>query len=163
MNEYTKYVDEYISKSRTNIDIYKLNDIRKKFGRKEIKPPSTMILKNKLIYSIFGLLVIGFVFNFSLKKPSTGINPIKKEIISNINNPKRKLTIDEQALYWTYAIYDFEKFKKTFSPNEDISLNQISSRKNLISILPKVSRDIIEKIYAYDQEILNSVVNKESK
>ena len=158
MNEYSKYVDDFMSKNSNSMDISKLNNIRKKFGKEEIK----ISPKRKIpsLYYTFGLIFIlsGLIFNFSRETHPIKLVSIKKE--TNTPDIIRKiLSIDEQALYWTYAIYDFEKFKKTFSVNKNISLNQGSSKENLIAILPMVSAPTLEKIYVYDHEILNSIMD----
>lgn len=164
MNEYTKHVELLVSNKSKTLDISKLNNIRKKFGKQELKPSSRHVLRVNSSYikisSFFTVLVILYsFFNKTNNMQNITNNKNKNNAIGNISieSAVDKLTTDEQALYWTYAIYDFDKFKNTFPIENDINLNKTISKNKLLSILPKVSAYTLETIYNYDHEILNSV------
>ena len=63
--------------------------------------------------------------------------------------PRTALTIDDQALYWTYALYDFQKLKTRFRVNGHYAVNPAEARKRLQDLLPKVSLTTLGTISQY--------------
>ncbi len=56
----------------------------------------------------------------------------------NLIPPSTKLTIDEQALYWAYALYDFDKLKSRFGAAKGVVIDSRLALANLQQLLPKV-------------------------
>lgn len=50
------------------------------------------------------------------------------------------LPLEKQALYWAYALYDYEKLKKEFGAPKSAVIDANHARRKLAEILPKVDR-----------------------
>lgn len=50
----------------------------------------------------------------------------------------RSLAVNEQALYWAYALYDFDKLKKRFGAPAHAVVDAAEARRQLALLLPRV-------------------------
>lgn len=71
------------------------------------------------------------------------------EAVPSLPKPARELSSDEQALYWTYAMYDIVKFRGRFGVEGFYAIDQKNARRNLEVLLPEVSPQILGEISAY--------------
>lgn len=71
------------------------------------------------------------------------------EAVPTLPKPKPELTADEQALYWTYAMYDIVKFRRQFGVEGFYAIDQKNARRNLETLLPEVSPRVLGEISAY--------------
>ncbi len=58
--------------------------------------------------------------------------------VVSLTEPGEKLSPNEQALYWTYALYDFKRLKEEFRVPENTIINHTQARTELASLLPVV-------------------------
>lgn len=54
-----------------------------------------------------------------------------------VRNPK-SLAVNEQALYWAYALYDFDKLKQRFGAPAHAVVDAAEAKRQLARLLPKV-------------------------
>jgi hypothetical protein len=74
---------------------------------------------------------------------------LRLESVPTLPSPRKGLGIDEQALYWTYALYDIASFRKRFGITGYYAVNQAEARRNLEKILPDVSTSALGEISTY--------------
>ncbi|MEO7425476.1 MAG: hypothetical protein ABI036_09835 [Fibrobacteria bacterium] len=58
---------------------------------------------------------------------------------ATLQPPSAQLSVDDQALYWTYAIYDFHKLTAKFGVAKDVVINSRQAETNLRDLFPKVN------------------------
>ncbi|MDB5051488.1 MAG: hypothetical protein JWO30_4559 [Fibrobacteres bacterium] len=64
--------------------------------------------------------------------------PVKEKRAKTLPLPPAKLSANDQALYWSYALYDFERLKEKFGvPKATIVDSRLAAEK-LQALLPKV-------------------------
>ncbi len=74
---------------------------------------------------------------------------VKKEIVS-LNETTAPMTAEEEALFWTYALYDYDKFKERFGDKAKLTVNHQVAKAKLQEILPKVrDREIVLTVFKY--------------
>lgn len=71
------------------------------------------------------------------------------EGVPALPRPAGNLSTDERALYYTYALYDYEKFKTRFGISGYFAVDQATARKRLDDLLPSVSTPILGEISGY--------------
>lgn len=71
--------------------------------------------------------------------------------------PQKTLSIDEQALYWTYAMYDIGKFRERFGVTGYYGINQANARRSLEALLPETSPAVLGEISAYTSVAFKTV------
>jgi hypothetical protein len=67
----------------------------------------------------------------------------------NLPAPGADLSVDEQALYWTYALYDAGKFEACFHVPGGYAVSRGQARRELEGLLPKVSPATLAEISSY--------------
>jgi hypothetical protein len=71
------------------------------------------------------------------------------EGVPSLPKPDRQLSSDEQALYWTYAMYDIVKFRRQFGVEGFYAIDQNKARRSLEALLPEVSPQTLGEISGY--------------
>jgi hypothetical protein len=71
--------------------------------------------------------------------------------------PQTTLSADDQALYWTYAMYDIGKLRERFGVSGYYAINQTSARRSLENLLPDVSPAVLGEISAYTSVAFKTV------
>ena len=71
------------------------------------------------------------------------------EGVPSLPKPSRTLTLDERALYYTYALYDINKFRQQFGMDGAFAIDQKQVRSKLDDLLPKVTPATLGMISAY--------------
>jgi hypothetical protein len=94
------------------------------------------------------LLVIGANY-LLIGHKETIIARLGLEAVPGLPKPAANLDADQQALYWTYALYDFKKFRSTFGVDGHFAINQIEARRKLEDLLPMVTPATLGEISAY--------------
>jgi hypothetical protein len=113
--------------------------------RQKMKQKATA---NWTLRIMIGMLFLGANFFFFGKK-ETLMAHIGYQAVPPLPKPNRALSIDEQALYWTYALYDFKKLKGQFGIEGLVAIDQNSAKQKLETLLPMVSKPTIGIISAY--------------
>lgn len=118
--------------------------VREKHGRsRRRKLAATWSFRIGLV-----LLVIGTNYLLIGHKEAI-IARLGLEAVPSLPKPVATLGTDEQALYWTYALYDFNKFRATFGVDGHFAINQAEARRKLEELLPDVSTATLGEISAY--------------
>lgn len=79
--------------------------------------------------------------------------------VPSLPAPKAALSVDDQALYWTYALYDYRKFKERFGVNGYFAVNQPDARKRLLDLMPRVGVETLGKISKYTPIVYRSIAD----
>lgn len=79
------------------------------------------------------------------------------ESVPTLPAPGRQMGADDQALYWTYAMYDIGKFRERFGVTGYYAINQTNARRSLEGILPEVSPAALGEISAYTSVAFKTV------
>lgn len=79
------------------------------------------------------------------------------ESVPMIPAPGLQMSADEQALYWTYAMYDIGKFRERFGVTGYYAIDQINARRSLENILPEVSPAVLGEISDYTNVAFKTV------
>lgn len=83
------------------------------------------------------------------------------ESVPSLPVPEKSLSIDDQALYWTYAMYDIGKFRERFGVEGYYAINQINARRSLENLLPETSPSVLGEISAYASVAFKNVKMEE--
>lgn len=89
--------------------------------------------------SKLGIAAILILANFAYLSYSNG--SVAKKAIKRaqmLPAPKATLSVNEQALYWTYALYDFNRLKTQFGASQSAVVDAKSASARLADLLPKV-------------------------
>ncbi len=73
--------------------------------------------------------------------------------LPTLESPQPTLTIDQQALYWGYALYDFEALKKQFHVPKNVAIDGNIAKKNLAELLPKTGKGTRYALSVYLPEL----------
>ena len=73
---------------------------------------------------------------FSLKNQDRP--PIKEKRIPTLKVPSQALSLEDQALYWTYALYDFDMLRKKYGVSKTTAVRTDVAKAKLNELLPKV-------------------------
>lgn len=84
------------------------------------------------------------------------------ECVPSLPAPREALGTDEQALYWTYALYDIGKLRKRYMIQGYYAIDAARARKGLNELMPKVSPTVLGEISAYTP-IAFSTLNQEAR
>ena len=68
-----------------------------------------------------------------------------------IATPARELTVDRQLLYWTYALYDWDRFQEEFKSSSRALLNTGMARERIRALLPQAGRQAAFQVRRYQQ------------
>lgn len=84
------------------------------------------------------LLLVGLICwaGISHQKPE---NRSARKGVQAVIPPSKALSIDEQTLYWAYALYDWSRFVQTFGVPKQALLNTQTAQNELNRLLPKAS------------------------
>lgn len=61
----------------------------------------------------------------------------KRRTAPMLADPKA-LSVNDQALYWTYALYDFNRLKSTYGAPDNAVIDAAAAKRNLEALLPRV-------------------------
>lgn len=64
---------------------------------------------------------------------------IKARTAPMLRAPIPSMPVDDQALYWTYALYDFDRLKQRFGAPSEAVIDAGAARRNLETLMPKIS------------------------
>jgi hypothetical protein len=67
------------------------------------------------------------------------------------------LSVDEKALYYTYAMFDYRKFQARFGTGEYYAVDPNDAHRRLEDLLPKVSPAVLGEISGYTPVAFKSV------
>lgn len=71
------------------------------------------------------------------------------EGVPSLPKAAQSLSVDDQALYYAYALYDIAKFRERFGAAEYYAVDQAATRKRLEELLPRVSLAVQGEISGY--------------
>jgi hypothetical protein len=110
-------------------------------------------------WTLRGTLLLAFIaINYFFLGDKTALAAkLGFESVPSLPAPQAQMSADDQALYWTYAMYDFGKFKQRFGVSGFYAIDQGRARKNLESLLPEVSSAVLGEISAYRSVAFHSV------
>ena len=74
---------------------------------------------------------------FSLKDEPRG-QAAREKHIPKVQGPSAALSLNDQALYWAYALYDFDMLKKKYGVPKTATVNAATAKARLNELLPKV-------------------------
>jgi hypothetical protein len=94
------------------------------------------------------MLIIGANFLFFQNKAALTVH-LGLSAVPPVPAPKTSLSVDEQALYWTYALYDIKKFRSHFRIDGYPAIDQKRAKAKLEDLLPKVEQSTLGIISAY--------------
>jgi hypothetical protein len=86
-----------------------------------------------------GLVVLFLTANAALVgfKDEIKVAIKKQRTAPRLVEPKA-LSVNDQALYWAYALYDFNRLKATFGAPDHAVIDAAAAKRNLEAVLPKV-------------------------
>ncbi len=64
--------------------------------------------------------------------------PVVKLHAPTLSAPAKTLDVNDQALYWTYAMYDFKLLKQKFDVPKNVVINGRQAAMELAQLLPRV-------------------------
>jgi hypothetical protein len=86
-----------------------------------------------------------FVFGFKAET----FTSTQKSQVQSLPTPHAKMEIDQQLLYWTYALHDFEKLKAEFSTGDKVIINRDHALQQIALLMPKASPGTVFKARIY--------------
>jgi hypothetical protein len=115
--------------------------------------------KRAFSWTLYGsiLLVIAGANYLFIGHKDTIVAKLGLESVPSLPGPAESLSPDEQALYWTYAMYDIGKFRKQFEVQGYLAINQTHARKSLEDLLPEVSPAVLGEISSYTSVAFKTV------
>lgn len=69
--------------------------------------------------------------------------------VPKLEMPKQNLSLDERALFWTYALYDYQSLQTQFKIKQNVVINAHQAQVELENLLPKISSNTRIKIQQY--------------
>jgi hypothetical protein len=85
---------------------------------------------------VFAVLAIGNILWLSNRPQGKAVAAAKHA--PRLETPSAKLTANEQALYWAYALYDFDQLRAKFGAPKGVVIDSRLAFANLQELLPKV-------------------------
>jgi hypothetical protein len=79
------------------------------------------------------------------------------ESVPSLPAPRAALGKDDQALYWTYALYDIDKLRKRFGVQGYYAIDEFKARNSLSDLVPDVSPSVLGEISAYTSVAFRSL------
>lgn len=132
-----------------NVPMAKVREVQKKDVRKKTAGKWSLRI-------VVCLLVVAVNFLYFGKK-ETILAHLGYQSVPSLPRPNSSLTIDEQALYWTYALYDIQKLRSHFDISGYYAINQVGAKRNLEDLLPKVSTSVLGEISTYAPVAFRSI------
>ncbi len=74
---------------------------------------------------------------------------IQQHALPLLAPPSASLGPDAEALYWTYALYDFPKLQELYSVESALAIDHNRASRRLKELLPKVQQSTIAEISLY--------------
>ena len=81
------------------------------------------------------VFIAGNVALFGFREEITTVVKVRRA--PSVANPK-SLPLNDQALYWTYALYDFDRLRSRFGAPANAVVDAASAKRNLDELMPKV-------------------------
>lgn len=85
------------------------------------------------------LLILSFLganaVIFGFREEIAGVVKVRRA--PTVGNPK-SLGLNDQALYWTYALYDFDRLKASYGAPANAVVDAAMARRKLEELMPKV-------------------------
>jgi hypothetical protein len=105
------------------------------------------------------LMLLGFIaVNYSLIGHKDAIAAkIGMRAVASLPSPEAAYGKDEQALYYTYALYDWSRFKEKYGTQGSVAVDQADARKRLEALLPDLQPQTLGIISAYMPVAFRSV------
>jgi hypothetical protein len=115
--------------------------------------------KNATSWTVRAAIVLAVLAGnyFLIGHKNTIVAKLGLESVPSLPVPEQALSADDQALYWTYAMYDIGKFRERFGITGYYAINQTNARRSLESLLPQVSPAVLGEISAYAPVAFKSV------
>lgn len=82
---------------------------------------------------------------------------VAPKAVPSLAEPSASLSNDEQALYWTYALYDLGRFKRTFHVTGYPAIDRAVAVKHIEELLPVVTPATLGVISGYMPIAFHSV------
>lgn len=79
------------------------------------------------------------------------------ESVPSLPKPRGSMSLDEQALYYTYALYDITKLRQHFGVNGYFAIDERQARTKLDELLPKVEPATLGEISGYAPVAFKSI------
>lgn len=79
------------------------------------------------------------------------------EGVPSLPKPRGSMSLDERALYYTYALYDISKLRQRFGIDGYYAIDEKSAKKKLEELLPKISSATLGEISGYAPVAFRSV------
>jgi hypothetical protein len=98
---------------------------------------------------ILSVAMVAGINYLLLDKKDVLLAKIGFEGVPSLPKPSQNLSVDEQALYYAYALYDIGKFRKHFHAVGYPGVDQAGARRRLEELLPRVSLAVQGEISAY--------------
>ncbi len=110
------------------------------------KPIWTPSLKLKVLagsgYFTAAILILGlgFMLNWALRydRNLTATKTVSRNV-RPLPNPAEAMTVDQRALYWAYALYDWKLLVKTYGVQPNAMIHQSKAKAELNRLMPKTS------------------------
>lgn len=97
-----------------------------------------------------GIAAIVFLGNLVYLEQSNSSTKVEQEKRApKLESPTQSLSLDDQALFWTYALYDFQLLKTKFNVKQNVVINGHQAHSQLETLLPKTSPAIQSVIQNY--------------
>jgi len=104
---------------------------------------------------LFAIIVgVNFIL---IGQKDTLMSHLGYQAVPSLPKPRASLSPDEQALYWTYALYDIQKFRTRFNVLGYFAIDQKSAKKSLEALLPEISNATLGEISSYAPVAFRSV------
>lgn len=95
------------------------------------------------------VLLVAAVNWFLIDRKETLLAHVGVSGIPALPDPSRGLGVDEKALYYAYALYDFGKLREKFQVSQHFAIDQAKARQRLQELVPKVSTATLGEISKY--------------
>lgn len=79
------------------------------------------------------------------------------ESVAPLPEPSAALSLDDQALYWTFALYDFAALERRYQVRGYFAIDGERARKRLDRLLPHVSPGVIGEISGFTHVAFHAV------
>lgn len=124
------------------------------------KPIWTPSLKLKVLagsgYFTAAVLILGlgFMLNWALRSErSLASTKTASRSVRPLANPTEAMTVDQRALYWAYALYDWQRLVKTFGIPPNAMINNSKAEMELNRLMPQTSAAARIEILGYRNQL----------
>ncbi len=88
---------------------------------------------------------------------------LRKPSVPRLPTPAMTISADEQALYYTYALYDYQKLEEHFKITGFFAVDQVDAKRKLQELLPRVSPQTLGTISGYTPVAFKSVATEAAR